>query len=595
MNPVKRFFLEDIPAVFSSGKWRIHLAQIKNKQKQIGNKEISAITELGKKAWAGKVKDEQYREIYRKLEEQEEHAQQIQQEIKTLQANLGAENERLKSIEAEHDSQLEVVEEPHRLALQKLAALQNLEKGLEQQIQTLQKGINKDTASIKELSALIDKTQAENQPDKEAKIESLNNTIETTRAKILESNLQLKQNEEKITSNRTEQKQIKEQIEDLSEKIETLKGKKASALKPIQEQISLLNQDLQGKNEKKTSLDRKITDLMPEFGALVYKARPTSESLSNEYKNIDALQSEIKSINDEINVTTARIASVSSQSIKRFIIGIVGIAALAVILFLVVTPMLTGNKKVGSEPEKLTGEMESSARGILPVISEAEISKKVEKKIGVNPPGEGFYFISENLTTEKMVPTRFASSNFYVANFTFFNFGLDEQQYENLPEYQDKLPVILFKSYKKSLEDYKLYKGNPIFGIQLEEDVSPCTVELPSHLSPFKEKDIIYGLDGVEFNDCKTLQNLMFSKEPFTSIAVDTQRGTVRSIKRLVPPLVSFSTVVSTRNKYVNGDHYAVYPSSEIGPGAYCFIIQDGKNDDTGRVNDGTGYCFRIK
>jgi predicted nucleic acid-binding Zn-ribbon protein len=588
MNPVKRFFQEDIPAVFSSGKWRIHLAQLNNKLKQIEFKKTSSIAELGKKAWAGKVKDEKYGEIYKKLEECEEQIEQARQEIRIQQEKLESETDRLKSITAEHDSQLKVVEEPHRLAMQKMAQLQNHEKGVEQQILALQKGINQDTASIKNLQILIDQTQAENPPDKEAKIESLNNTIDTTRAKILESNRQLGQNEEKKISNHAEQKKLKENIESLSQQIETLKRQKASALKPIQDQISLLNHDIQGKNEKKNSLDRKIIELMPEFGALVNKTRPTSEYLSNEYANVDALQSEVRSINDEINVTMARIASVNSQSIKRFFIAIAGLAALTLILILVVPPILTGNKKVASETKKIAGEVESSARGILPVIAEAEINKKIEKKIGVNPPNEGFYFVSENLTAEEIKPKRFLSSSYLVANFQFIDFGFDQQQYDNLPEYPDKLPVILFKSYKKSLEDYKLYQGSPVFGIWLEEDLSPCTVDLPSHLSSFKEKDIIYGLDGVEFNDCKTLQNIMLSKEPFTTIAVDTQRGTVRSIKRLIPPTISFSTVVSTRNQYVNGDHYAIYPSSEIEPGAYCFIHKDGKND-------GTGYCFRIK
>jgi len=587
MNHVKRFFQEDIPAVFSSGKWRINLAQLNYKLKQIENNKTSSLTELGKKAWAGKVKDEKYGEVYKKLEEYEEQAQQNQQDIKTLQASLETEIDRLKSITAEHDSQLKAVEEPHKLALQKMAQFQNLIKGVEQQILSLQKEINQDTASIKNMQILIDQTQIENPPDKEAKIESLNNTIETTRAKILESNRQLEQNKKKKISNHAEQKQLKENIEGLSQKIETLKRQKASALKPIQEQISLLNQYLQGKNEKKINLDRKITELMPEFGALVYKTRPTSESLSNEYRNVDVLHSEIKSINDEINITTARIASVSSQSVKRFIIAIAGIAVLAVILFLVVPTMLTGNKKVGSEPGKPTREMESSARGILPIIAEAEINQKIERKIGVNPPNEGFYFVSENLMAEKIKQTRFLSSSYLVANFEFVDFGLDQQQYDNMPEYPDKLPVILFKSYKKSLEDYKLYKGSPVFGIWLEEDLSPCTVGLTANPS-FQEDDIIYGLDGVEFNDCKTLQDIMSSKEPFTTIAVDTKRGTVRSIKRLVPPSVGFSTIVSTRNQYVNGDHYAIYPSSEIEPGAYCFIHKDGKND-------GTGYCFRIK
>lgn len=296
MNFIKRFFKEDIPAAFSAGKWRIGLMQLRSRLKQLEKQRNALITELGTKAWSARVRHEGYETLYAQLVELDGLASQAQQELDSLQIKIAQETDHLNTTKAEFNTRLNDLKEPRQAAFQKLTQLQSAQKSIELRLTQFQKTVDQGPADLQRLEALMGQTSASNQPDKEAKIASLQNTIRTLEAHINEVLVEINTARVELASNQAEQMPIAKGIEGHDQGIALLEGEKKSVQEPIQEQLDQLNLEYRKTNGKRTNLTNNIASLMSEFGDQVFKTRPNSEKLLNEYSKIDSAESEKKEI-----------------------------------------------------------------------------------------------------------------------------------------------------------------------------------------------------------------------------------------------------------------------------------------------------------
>jgi len=352
MNPLKRFFQEDIPATFSAGKWRIDLMQLKTRLTQLEKQRNSLLGELGAKAWNNKVRNESYGTIYGKLEEIDRLAGQVQQEIDDLQNNINLETNHLNTTNAEFETRIKGTQNQRQSALQKLSQLQTVQKEIEQLISKSQTIITQGAANLQNLNNQKQQIQASEQVDKEAKISSLTNTETSVHTQINTAEIQLKSAQADLENNQVEQKPIKSEVDGYNQLLTMLQDQNKSTLSPIQEQLKQLNQKLLKANEKKTNVLNQITAMMTEFGGQVYKYHPLSEILTTEYNKVDAIQNEIKAIGDQINLTQARLSSINSGSIRKVAFtGVLLIFSIFVVVILAVWVIPTAVKLLTPDPK----------------------------------------------------------------------------------------------------------------------------------------------------------------------------------------------------------------------------------------------------
>jgi hypothetical protein len=317
MNPLQRFFQEDIPATFSAGKWRIDLLQYKSRLSQLEKQKMIMLAELGKKAWASRVSNDSYASVYGKLEELDGLVGRAQEETEIAQNKINLETNHLNTTNAGFETRLKETQGRRQVALEKLAKLQTVQKNIEQRASQLQAAVNQSSTNLQNLAAQINQLQASEQVDKEAKIASIKETGAAVQMQKNEALAKITAVKEEFGTNQAEQNPVKQEIEGFNQQIAALQEQKKQAVQPIQEQLKLIHQDLLKANEKKTGLLNQITALMPEFGGQVYRYRPSSIALTAEYGKVDAIQKDIKATSDQINLTQARLSSVNSGSLLK--------------------------------------------------------------------------------------------------------------------------------------------------------------------------------------------------------------------------------------------------------------------------------------
>lgn len=327
MNFIQRFFKEDIPNVFNAGKWRVNLAQQKSRLGQLEKKKNAALVELGKAAWKNRVKDKGYNETYDKLEELDGSLGQVQEEIDSIQNDINQENEQLNLKVADFDTRLKETKGQRQEVNQKLTQMQTTQKSIEQRINQLQTTISQNTTNIQNMQNQISQLQMSDQDDKEDTIASLQSTIENVQTQINETMPKVDEAKAELETNRTEQSPVQSEMEGYDQLIKMLNEQKNSVVAEIQGKIKELQQNLVTVTGKKNELVNKTNDLMPELGRQVFQYRPDAEVLSSAYAKADSAQNEIKGVNDEINLTQARLASVNSKSLTK--VAVVGVAIVA--------------------------------------------------------------------------------------------------------------------------------------------------------------------------------------------------------------------------------------------------------------------------
>jgi hypothetical protein len=330
MNAIKRFFQDDIPAVFSAGRWRVGLMQLKSRLSQLEKQKTAALTELGQKTWDSRVKDDRYSEPYGKLEEFDAQVVQIQQEIDAKQQEINHETDHLNATRLDFDNRLKSTQDQRQVAVQKLTQLQANQKNLESRLNQLRTNASQATTNVQNMQAQISQMQGANQPDNNEKIASLQSTISTMQTQIDEANSQIDVVKAEFEVNQAEQAPIKNEVDGYNQLINMLQAQSKSALDAIQANLKRLQQELLKVSERKSGVPNQMSALMPDLGNQVYRHRPTSDALTAAYTKVDGISSEIKGVNDQVNLTQARLASVDTRSVQK-----VAIAAGALV-FLVV-------------------------------------------------------------------------------------------------------------------------------------------------------------------------------------------------------------------------------------------------------------------
>ena len=321
MDAIKNFFQVDIPAAFSAGKLRIALIQLNSQLGQIENQKDPILNDLGAKAWEGRVKDTRYGITYDKLEELDASAGQVQQEIDDTQNSLLQETDRLNTITSDFNSRSKEIQDQRQPAAQRLNDLQAQQKGIENRLNQIQTMTTQGAANVQHMEIQANQLQSSAQPDKDAKIASLQSTIATVKSKIDTANVEASAARGELESNQAAQKPIEDQIAGYDQLTKMLQEQYRSAAAPIQSKIKDLQQSLAKLKEKKTGFNQKLLALMPDLGKEVYKYRPSADLLSTVYSKLDAIDSEIKTVNDQINLTNARLASVGSRSVQKVVIA----------------------------------------------------------------------------------------------------------------------------------------------------------------------------------------------------------------------------------------------------------------------------------
>jgi hypothetical protein len=327
LNPIKKFFLEEIPAVFTYGKLRMTLAKLNNQSPQLEKQKKEAIQNLGIIAWGNKIKDLRYEEIYTNLENIEELLSQKQIEINLQQSLIETETAQIQTVNIDFDKDIAEIQTQRQSVYQKLAQLQSKQKNIEYRINEAKRIINQGPTTVQNLQLQINQVQASGLSDKEARIASFQTTIDGVKKQVSDAIDQNKLAESELIGNIDEQKPIKSEIDSYDLQIKSIQDQKKITASTTQDKLKELQVNLQKLVSSKDEITKQKTDLMPELGKQVFLYRPPVDILTQSYLKIDTIQNEIARLSDQISITHIRLSSVNSKSLLK-----VGIFSSAIVL-----------------------------------------------------------------------------------------------------------------------------------------------------------------------------------------------------------------------------------------------------------------------
>ena len=344
MNVISHFFQVDIPATFSAGKLRIALIQLNTQLAQTEEQKAPILNDLGAKAWEGRVKDTRYEKTYGKLEELDASVGQVQQETDNLQSTHLQETDHLNTITSDFNVRSKEIQDQRQPTMQKLSDLQSQQREIEKRLNQIQTKITQGAANIHNMEIQANQLQSSVQPDKDAKIASVQSTIATVKSQIEADNVKAEAARGELESNQTTQKPVEDQIAGYDQLIKMLQEQYRSSAAPIQEKIKDLKQSLSKLKEKKTGFNQEMLALMPDLGKEVYKYRPSADLLSAVYGKLDAIDGEIKTVNDQINLTNARLVSIGSRSVQKVVIagGVLVLLLACFVAMVIMVPTIAG-------------------------------------------------------------------------------------------------------------------------------------------------------------------------------------------------------------------------------------------------------------
>ena len=199
------------------------------------------------------------------------------------------------------------------------------------------------------------------------------------------------------------------------------------------------------------------------------------------------------------------------------------------------------------------------------------LQDKVRRKTEVTPPYDGLFFITDELTTIEL-------------KFELYDL-IEYDEYKAMPVIAEKLPVFVLMSTEINLDEFYLYKGRPTFGIRIDSSSSPCNINYSSNPN-FQIDDKILSIDETQISDCDQLFAVMDSKQPFSTISVELQRGTHRETYEMDTQGVVLAEKIEYVSQYVDNNYIAIYPKVELDSAIYCFGREGWSQ---------YGFCFYVE
>jgi chromosome segregation ATPase len=332
MDAITHFFQVDIPAVFSAGKYRLALIQLNSQLSQLEKQKGPILKDLGAKAWEGGIRDARYAAIYGKLEELDASVKQTQNEMDELQKSLSQETNNLSALIHEFNGRLKEVQDQRQPVMEKLRTWQAKQTDVEKRLNRIQATTRENTALVRNMEIQAVQLHSSDQPEKDARIASLHSTIGTVKSQMDAAVGETDAAKKELESICAAKKPLEDQIAGYDQLIKMMQDQHQTSVAPIQEKIKNLKQNSSALSGKKAGINQKILDLMPEFGKEVNASRPPADLLSPIYGKVDAVDREIKEVNDQINMTNARLASIGRGSVRRVVITGVALLLLLVLM-----------------------------------------------------------------------------------------------------------------------------------------------------------------------------------------------------------------------------------------------------------------------
>ena len=342
MNFFSNFFKNDLPATFSAGKWKINIIKNKNKLINLKSQHNIYLTSLGNKIWHENIYNENYHELYNQLMQLKESLENIKKQISNTVNDINDGKSHFDKIKNESDNKINEIQNYKQVEFSKLNELKQLQNKNESEMLKIQKNLNDGPDNINNLYSVITKSELSNDSDKANKINSIKTTIKSIQEELNNAPMIIENIKNEINNNLNNQKPHIEKIKIMEQDIFKLKENQKLQLNPIENTLNELHNNLKQLNVSENEILNLINKNIPILGELAYTCRPSTEKLINEYVNLDNSNNAIQLIENDINLSEARLSTVSSRSIVK--VSIFGIVVLCILLI----PIIIGLEHVSS-------------------------------------------------------------------------------------------------------------------------------------------------------------------------------------------------------------------------------------------------------
>ncbi|MFZ5807826.1 MAG: hypothetical protein ACOY16_00945 [Chloroflexota bacterium] len=324
MNKINNFFQSDLPQIFSASKWKMELFKLHNQVDQLEKQKSTLLNELGMRSWLSKIRDDNTNELFVRLEKIDESKTIVQHELDDKLSKLQIENEKIQKITGESEKQIQEINNKRQISIQKINELSLIQNNLDQEIKHLQSLVNQKSADYQNIQTQINQSQKAGQLDQNEKVDSLFNILKTLEKEIEMAKSQIAVAISKSNNNSKEQTLIEKEIKGYNHLIAIIDEKKRSEVGNIQERQKLLQNDITKLMEKKKSIDKQISEIIPILGERVFESRPQAKNLNDLYEQIDQINNKVKEINRQIYLIEARLKSIDTKVIFRllFVLGL---------------------------------------------------------------------------------------------------------------------------------------------------------------------------------------------------------------------------------------------------------------------------------
>ncbi len=324
-------------AGFSTGKWRVQLLKLNNEHGRLQKTKTQRVEKLGHEAWEARVLHSSYADHYMQLEGLEKQRVELQEQVQGLEEALQQAKHSRAQVQSDYEARLGALQDEHRSAKARMDQIQADKATLENQLTKTQTERQTTQAEIDALRAKLNAAQQSTAPDREDRVATLVNAIESLERSRVQLEESIPQLQSQIAELPPQQEPLAERIADLNRQIERLQEEQRQALAPLNQQIADLQQQISTKQEQIAEITQQMKPMLDKLGPLVDQARPESAALSETYAELDELYRKLTELRQEQDLLKVRLDAVDSGAARNFylILAGVGIALILVVGLLI--------------------------------------------------------------------------------------------------------------------------------------------------------------------------------------------------------------------------------------------------------------------
>lgn len=313
-------------------------ARLNSELKGLERDKAALLDELGEKAWAARVSDPSYEDMYNQLltiQGQIDGAAQHRRLLEEKKAELVRQRE---AVAERFDQQIEALKSQQAGVEHDLADAKNRVRALEADLDAVAQEKVRFQRDVKDTRNRIIEVERSDDPDKEEQLSELNSRLTSLTTSLLDATNAEPELAAQLPGLQDQVLALSTQFNDLQGQIQALEGDLKSELFPLDDQLEALEKQIKTKNNEINTFEEQLAQMSKALGAQVEKARPFAPELNELYQKLDTIMSKVDFKAQTKEDVSSNLGAVDKTASRNFYL----LLLIGVLIIILAILLLTG-------------------------------------------------------------------------------------------------------------------------------------------------------------------------------------------------------------------------------------------------------------